>query len=146
MMELVENLLYEADEGHMFDEAGMMFGGDWLMWLMMLSGILIVLFLTIWTYQDAIKIGENAILWSLVVFLTMGIGIIVYALIRNPNRVDETRYDAVSSRNPEPIIRSETVFTPKKSLKTQRALFCENCGSSLELNDRFCPKCGNAVK
>ncbi|MHA1972056.1 MAG: zinc ribbon domain-containing protein [Candidatus Hodarchaeales archaeon] len=142
MMERITNLLTKTDEGHMFDETGMMFGGDWFMLLMMMSGILIVVFLTVWTYQDAVGIGENAILWSLVVFLTMGLGIIVYALIRSPNRDVRTADTKPIERDTQTKIKSETVFAPQKPIENT-TLYCENCGAELGPYDKFCHKCGS---
>ena len=86
---MIKQILTILDEGdHMTDGLGMMggFGGGWWMWIMILGGMLIIPFLAIWIYQDAQRFGENAALWALVVFFTMGLGIIFYVLLRNTNR------------------------------------------------------------
>ncbi len=151
---MIKQILTILDEGdHMTDGLGMMggFGGGWWMWIMILGGMLIIPFLAIWIYQDAQRFGENAALWALVVFFTMGLGIILYVLVRNPNRSN-------LSVNPQPTpprssqtISSKTItFSPPtqnipKNEWGNKGGFCENCGAQLGGNDSYCPKCGTPV-
>ncbi len=152
MMLQLLTILHESDEGgHMFEEGMMDFMGSGIwMWILMLVGIILVPLLTIWTYQDANRINENAILWTLVVFLTMGFGLIFYALARNPERSDH-RTAAFSTRqssqnNPKSTLMHspQTQYSPEVT-SDNKAYFCEYCGASLALSDEFCSKCGKEV-
>lgn len=154
MIQQILNILHEADEGeHMADELGMMgfFGGGWWMWLLMIAGMILVPLLTIWTYQDAKRLGENAVLWALVVFFTMGFGIILYALVRNPERSVPSVSASSSPPQPTPNTPNTTVtYAPSTQYKPKiewgnKGGYCENCGAPLALTDSFCPKCGKAV-
>lgn len=104
MIQQISTILAEGHEGeHMVDDLGMMgiFGGGWWMWLMMQAGMILVPLLTFWTYEDATRRGENAAPWAIVVILTMGLGIILYALVRNPARVAPTA--SGYSAAPQPV-------------------------------------------
>jgi hypothetical protein len=151
---MIEELLTILDGGdHMNDGLGMMgeFGGGWWMWIMLLGGMFIIPFLAIWTYQDAQQYGENAALWALVVFFTMGLGVILYVIVRNPNRSNLAKNPQTSPPRPEQNISSKTVTyapptqnNPEVEWENQGG-FCENCGSPLGVSDSYCPKCGTPV-
>jgi hypothetical protein len=151
---VIQELLTVLDGGdHMNDGLGMMgiFGGGWWMWIMLLGGMFIIPFLAIWTYQDAQRYGENAAQWALVVFFTMGLGVILYVIVRNPNRSNLATNPQTSPSHPEQNISSKTVtyapptqYNPKVEWGNKGG-FCENCGSPLGVNDSYCPKCGTPV-
>jgi len=151
---MIQQILSILDEGdHMNDGLGMMggFGGGWWMWIMIIGGMFIVPLLAIWTYQDAHRFGENAALWALVVFFTMGIGVILYVLIRNPNRSTLSMNPSSSPPSRSQNIENTTVtyspptqYNPKTEWENKGG-FCENCGAPLVVTDSFCPKCGTPV-
>ncbi|MHA1940591.1 MAG: zinc ribbon domain-containing protein [Candidatus Hodarchaeales archaeon] len=148
---MIQQLLTILDEGdHMTDGFGMM-GGGWWMWIMIIGGMFIIPFLAIWTYQDAQQYGENAALWALVVFFTMGFGIILYVLVRNPNRSDLSVNPQPSPPRPSQNSSRKTVtYSPptQYNQKTEwgnKGGFCENCGAPLTVTDSFCSKCGTPV-
>ncbi len=154
MIQQILNILDEGHEGeHMTDELGMMgfFGGGWWMWLMMIAGMILVPILTIWTYQDAKRVGENAALWALIVFFTMGFGIIVYALVRNSE--NSVLQPITYTSPPQPSqsnLKSTVKYSPPthyntKASSVNKANFCEYCGDPLTLLDKFCSNCGNVV-
>jgi hypothetical protein len=109
-----------------------MFGmGWWWMWPIMIIFAVVFIYLVVWTYQDAEKQGKNAVLWTLLVFLTMGVGIIVYAVIRNSD---------------SDVSRAKNVFGTKQEQHViENSLFCEHCGDHLKPEDNFCSNCGNTV-
>ncbi|MHA1945194.1 MAG: zinc ribbon domain-containing protein [Candidatus Hodarchaeales archaeon] len=150
---MIEKILTILDEGdHMTDGFGMMgdFGGGWWMLLMLLGGMLIIPILTFWVYQDAQQNGENAGLWALVVFFTMGLGVILYLVLRNPSSSPATN---PQSTPPHPSqTQSETVtyspptqYNPKIEWENKGG-FCENCGAPLTATDSYCPKCGTSIE
>jgi hypothetical protein len=153
MKQIIQTIFHESDDsGTIFDHHGMMgiFGDGWWMWLLMIGGMILVPLLTFWTYQDATRRGENAALWAVVVFFTMGFGIILYALVRNPGRPAPAAsgYSVTpqpASYNPPPKVTYSppTQYTPKPQTGNR---FCSNCGAQLELTDSFCSKCGNSVE
>jgi len=154
MIQQILTILDEGHEGdHMADGLGMMgiFAGGWWMWLMMIVGVIIVPLLTLWIYQDAKRLGENAALWALVVFFTMGFGIILYVLVRKSEPFVPTvsgysspPKPASSSSSPMVTYSSPTHYNPKlTSNNTSR--FCEYCGVPMTVTDNFCQKCGEAV-
>ena len=135
MFKQLINILHESDDfGHMMNEHGMFgfFGldGVW-MWLLMMGYSFAILLLAIWTYQDAKTRGNNATLWCLVVFFTMGFGILAYSWIRQPKSSSMSKMDL-----PQSIQRSKSYNV---------GMYCENCGDLIESIDRFCAKCGTAV-
>ena len=151
---MIKQLLTILDEGdHMADGFGMMgdFGGGWWMWIMIIGGMLIVPILAIWTYQDAQRYGENAALWTLVVFFTMGLGVILYMIVRNPNRSPLSVNPQPSPARPSQNSPSTTVtYSPPtqnipKTEWENRGGFCENCGAPLTVTASFCPKCGTPL-
>lgn len=151
---MIQQILTILDEGdHMNDGFGMMgdFGGGWLIWIMIIGGMFIIPFLAIWTYQDAQQHSENAALWALVVFFTMGLGIIPYVFVRNPNNSNLSVNPQPSPPRSKPAISSKTVTysPPTQNIpKTEwgnKGGFCENCGAPLGVNDSYCPKCGTSV-
>ncbi|MHA2225075.1 MAG: hypothetical protein ACXAC8_07710 [Candidatus Hodarchaeales archaeon] len=154
MIQQIFAILDEGHEGeHMADGLGMMgiFGGGWWMWLMMIAGVIIVPLLTLWAYQDAKRLGENAALWAMVVFFTMGFGIILYALIRNPERSIPAASGYSSppqpaSINPTPTVTysSPAQYNPNLT-SNDTSRFCEYCGAPRAVTDNYCPKCGKAV-
>lgn len=151
---MIQQILSILDEGdHMADGLGMMgdFGGGWWMWIMIIGGMFIVPLLAIWVYQDAQRFGENAALWALVVFFTMGFGVILYVLVRNPNRSNMSMNPSPSPPHPLQNNSSTTVtysppthYNPKTKMENKGG-FCENCGAPLVVTDSFCPKCGTSV-
>lgn len=135
MFQLLTNIFHESDDSwHMMDEQMMFwpFGlsGIW-MWLFMIGYGLAVILLTVWTYQDANERDESALLWAIVVFFTMGIGVLVYVLIRRPKIITTSK----TSNKP--------LYQGKKFSK--EAMYCEDCGNILESIDLFCAKCGTSV-
>jgi hypothetical protein len=153
MIQQILTILDEGHEGeHMPDGLGMMgfFGGGWWMWLLMIAGVIIVSLLTIWTYQDAKRFGENAVIWALVVFFSMGFGIILYALVRNPERIVPAASGYSSPPKQAPINPPlKVTYAPpvqnNPKLTSNDTRFCEYCGAPLAVTDNFCPKCGKAV-
>jgi hypothetical protein len=151
---MIQQILTALDGGdHMTDGLGMMggFGGGWWMWFMIIGGMFLIPLLAIWTYQNAHQSGENAILWALVVFFTMGFGIILYALLRNPNHSNLSMNPSSSPPHPLQNDSSESVtYSPSMQYEPKmewgnKGVFCENCGSPLEATDSFCSKCGTSV-
>jgi hypothetical protein len=150
-----QELLTIFDEGdHMTDGLGMMgsFGGGWWMWIMIIGGMFIIPLLAIWTYQNAQQYGENAALWTLVVFFTMGFGFILYMIARNPNRSNLSTNLQASPPHPEQNVASKPVtYTPSTQYNPKvewanKGGFCENCGAQLGVNDSYCSKCGTSVR
>jgi hypothetical protein len=151
---VITQILTILDGGdHMNDGFGMMggFGGGWWMWIMIIGGILIVPLLAIWTYQDAQQFGENAALWALVVFITMGTGIILYFVLRNSNRSNLVIAPTPSPSRPSQKTSStkieyspSTPGSPQIKWETQGG-FCVNCGATIEVNDNFCQECGTPL-
>jgi hypothetical protein len=151
---MIQQILTALDGGdHMNDGLGMMggFGGGWWMWFMIIGGMFLIPLLSIWTYQNAHQSGENALLWALVVFFTMGLGIILYALLSSPNRSNLPMNSSSSPSHPLNNNSSEKVtYTPSIQDNPDmewrdNGSFCENCGSLFEVNDSFCSKCGTSV-
>jgi hypothetical protein len=151
---MIKEILTILDEGdHMTDGFGMMggFGRGWLMWIMIIGGMIIIPILAIWTYQDAQQYGENAALWTLVVFFTMGLGFILYMIVRNPNHSNLSVNPQTSPPRPPQNISSKTVTyspltqdNPKMEWKNKGG-FCENCGAPVTVSDSFCSKCGTPI-
>ena len=152
---MIQQILTILDEGnHMADGLGMMgmFDGGWWMWIMIIGGMVLVLLLAIWTYQDVQRFGENAALWALVVFFTMGFGVILYVLVRNPNRSNMSMNPSPPRPRPSQNNSSLTAnyspsmqYNPKTEMESKVG-FCENCGTQLVVTDNFCPKCGTSVR
>jgi hypothetical protein len=154
MIQQILTILDEGHEGeHMTDNLGMMgfFGGGWWMWLLMIGAMILVPLLTIWAYQDAKRLGENAVLWALVVFFTMGFGIIFYALVRNsessvPATSGSSSPPQPALTNPNPMVTySPPTQNNPKLTNNDTNRFCEYCGAPMAVTDNFCPKCGKAV-
>ncbi|MHA2175374.1 MAG: zinc-ribbon domain-containing protein [Candidatus Hodarchaeales archaeon] len=149
---MLQSLITILDEGHMFDDVeGMMrgfFDGGIMMWGMMIGGMILLPLLTIWIYQDAQSHGDNAIFWALVVFLTMGLGIIIYALLRNSDSSNLTTSPKTSPpKQTHNYSNTNTIYSPPvnnnpKSDVVNKGGFCEECGASLEMEDNYCPDCG----
>jgi small-conductance mechanosensitive channel len=135
--------------GQMGHENNMMssWNSNWLMWILMFLPLFAILLLVFWTYQDATQQHENATLWAFVVFITMGLGIIFYALIRKPDiSFNSNPISTPSSREASYSPKTSDLRSP--SIKNQRITrnYCEQCGLLLETIDNFCPKCGKSVQ
>jgi hypothetical protein len=152
LIDKILDILRVTDEGdHMYDGFGMMgiFGGGWWMWIMMLAGIILIPYLTIWTYRDAQKNWGNATSWALIVFFTMGFGFIIYALIRTTDR--PTFSTSKHSSPPHASQPSTAMYSPvnqhdiKPDINTEEISYCENCGASIAISDIFCFKCGKSI-
>jgi hypothetical protein len=150
---MMQTILHESDDvGTIFDHHEMMgiFGEGRWMWFMMIGGMILVPLLTFWTYQDAIKRDTNATLWAVLVFFTMGFGIILYALVRTP--IHSTPVASGYPAAPQPISYSpptKATYPPPKQhtpMSRNDYSYCEYCGAQLELTDQFCSKCGNAIE
>jgi hypothetical protein len=113
------------------DENNMMGGWNmWnMMWIMMFTMPIAAILLAIWTYNDANANSENALLWALIVFFTIGMGIIAYILL--------IRQD--TSKTQVPFIKSNISQQSDKALDS---FHCSTCGELLSLDDVFCPSCG----
>ncbi len=151
---MIQRILTILDEGdHMTDGLGMMggFGGGWWMLIMIIGGMFIIPLLAIWTYQDAQQNSENAALWAIVVFFTMGFGVILYMFVRNPNRSNLSMNPSPSpQRSSQNSSRKTVTYSPptQNNSKTEwgnKGGFCENCGTPVTVTDRFCPKCGTPI-
>ena len=133
MYQLLSKILHESDDlWHMMDEHMMFWplGGVWMGFFMMGYGLAVIL-LTVWTFQDAKLKDENATLWAIVVFFTMGIGVLVYGFIRQPKTPIMNKIDEESGTQKPTFIKD--------------GAYCENCGKHLEIIDKFCDMCGTSV-
>ncbi|MHA2247069.1 MAG: zinc ribbon domain-containing protein [Candidatus Hodarchaeales archaeon] len=135
MNQVFNSILHESDDlGHMMEDHNMFWpfslSGGW-MWLIMMGYALVILLLTVWTYQDAKEKGERAVFWTLLVFFTMGIGVLFYLLVRRSEVVVDAKIHKITSM--------------QGTTSQKRGMYCENCGNTLELVDQFCAKCGVAV-
>lgn len=109
---------------------------DWghmgnMIWLMMGIMPIAAILLAIWVYNDANKYSDNAFLWVLLVFCTIGIGALVYALIRT-----DTSKSHLSNTGS---------VSPQQVNKGKDSSYCRTCGDLLALDDVFCPSCGAKV-
>lgn len=135
MNQVFNSILHESDDlGHMMEDHNMFWpfslSGGW-MWLIMMGYGLVVLLLTVWTYQDAKEKGESTVLWTLVVFFTMGIGVLAYLLVRRPEVVGDEKIHKITSM--------------QETASLKGGMYCENCGNALGVVDQFCAKCGIAA-
>jgi hypothetical protein len=90
-----------------------------VVWFSVLIALFVVgLLLCIWVYRDAQKRGMNGALWLIIVLIANIIGLIVYLVVREPEK-------------PYP-----------SSAPSPSAQYCKYCGSPLTSGARFCPKCG----
>ena len=149
MNKFYRQLLNGLDMGDHMDNGNEMMGFfnvSWWMWILMLIPLLVILLLTYWTYQDAKQRDENSTLWAFIVFITMGLGIIIYVIIRNPE-VSLTPRTVTTPR------RQQVTHSPQGSVgkfpygenQWTTQIFCDQCGIPLEMNHNFCPKCGESV-
>ena len=150
MNKFYRQLLNGLDMGDHMDNGNEMMGFfnvSWWMWILMLIPSLVILLLTYWTYQDAKQRDENSTLWAFIVFITMGLGNIIYVIIRNPE-VSLTPRTVTTPR------RQQVAYSPQGSVgkipygekQWITQIFCDQCGIPLERNDNFCPKCGKSVR
>jgi hypothetical protein len=133
MYQLIGKILHESNDfWHMTDEHMMFwsFGGVWTWLLIMAYGFALIL-LTVWTYQDAKSKEENATLWGIIIVFTLGVGILVYGLIRQPK--------------PLTVNKTNDLSALKDTTLVKNSIYCENCGNVMKLNDLFCMKCGTAM-
>lgn len=85
--------------------------------------VFFVLFLSVLVYNDAERRGSNGLLWFIVVFFTMLLGLIIWLIVRPPKKERVERRVMVEKVLVCPYCRTEN------APNTQ---FCSNCGSSLE--------------
>ncbi|MFW9777339.1 MAG: zinc ribbon domain-containing protein [Candidatus Heimdallarchaeota archaeon] len=120
------------------------------MWILMIGMMVLLPLLAIWAYRDASHRDENAALWIIVIFFTMGMGIILYLIFRaaeHPAPVGRS-YPA----EPQPVAYGSSTraqYAPpieRTPVSRYGTNFCEVCGAKLEATDSFCPKCGSSVK
>ena len=84
----------------------------------MMLFLVIGLLLCVWVYRDAQKRGMNGALWLIIVLLANIIGLIVYLVVREPEK-------------------SYPISAPSTT-----AQYCKYCGNPLTSDAKFCPKCG----
>lgn len=95
-----------------------------IMIIMIIVALIVWIVVSIWTYKDAEKRGENAILWALIVFLGGIVGLIVWFVVRPP---------IGSPKKPDPLFN----FTSPQ--RTDR--ICPTCGRIIPLDAIICPYC-----
>lgn len=133
---MINKLFTIVDTGHdgvehMTDNFGM-FGIWWWMWLLMFVFMVVFVYLIAWTYQDATKRSDNAVFWSLIVFFTMGFGMLVYLAVRTPDEDKNRAKDKFRAS-------SEQQHIPKG------IIYCETCGVPMTVEDKFCSSCGKST-
>ena len=88
------------------------------------------LILVFWVYRDAERRGMNGVLWALLVFFGIFIGLIIYLIVR-------------SEEFPRQIASEPTQSCPSCSkIVVQKYTFCPHCGTRLK---SVCPSCDKPV-
>jgi len=85
------------------------------------------IWILIWIYRDAIKRGQNGILWMLIVLVGGIIGIIVWFVIRPP-----------IGGHPNQQNQGMGIFEQQ----TYQNRICPNCSRHIPFDARICPYCG----
>ena len=99
--------------------AGETIGLFFVSWFFVIIALFVIgLLLCVWVYRDAQKRGMNGVLWLIIVLIANIIGLIVYLIVREPEK-------------PYPS------FAPSPSVR-----YCKYCGNPLTSDAKFCPKCG----
>ncbi len=88
-------------------------------WIFVVIALFVIgLLLCIWVYRDAQKRGMNGALWLIIVLIANIIGLIIYLVVREPEK-------PYPSSVPSPSFQ-----------------YCKYCGNPLSSDSKFCSKCG----
>ncbi|HVL87889.1 MAG TPA: zinc ribbon domain-containing protein [Candidatus Thermoplasmatota archaeon] len=151
----------QGDFGMAAGVAGMIF----LFFFVMLA---VQIVLAIWVYTDAQKRGDNAVLWLLIVLLTGLIGVVIWLVVRPPERGPygvpgapppygyaspppgyAPPYGAppppyAPSPPPRPV-DSTYPGAPSGSGYGAPNVFCPTCNAPNAASNRFCAACGRQL-
>jgi len=90
--------------------------------------------LALWVYKDANKKKMNPALWGLVALLTNLVGLIIYSMYKQNNKLCHQCGSLQSKEN---------IFCTLCGEKLNES--CEKCGNIVGKNDSYCSKCGNKL-
>ncbi|KPU27277.1 hypothetical protein TR13x_05895 [Caloranaerobacter sp. TR13] len=100
-------------------------------------GLIIIIYwlgLALWVYKDASKKLNNPSLWGLIVLLTNLLGLIIYTMFKQNNKICY-KCGFMQSK--------ENIYCTKCGTRISRT--CNNCGNIIQKYDKYCSKCGNKL-
>lgn len=103
----------------------------------LIAGLLFMIYwigLALWVYRDADRKNNNPALWGLMVLITNIIGLIIYTMYKQNNRICD---------NCGSIQDKDNVFCT--NCGTQINKVCSNCHSIIGKKDHYCSKCGEKI-
>lgn len=108
-----------------------------ILFLMIAIIIAIPVLLGIYVYKDAKSRDMDAVLWTLVTFITPGLlGLIIYLIVRR----DHIVLNCPKCGNE---VSEDFITCPACGQKLKSS--CSNCGTALNPEWKICPQCGNEI-
>lgn len=101
---------------------------------------LIAILIAVWVYKDAKRRGENGALWLLIVLLTGLIGLIIWLIVRPPERVYVPVPPGYAPPHPGPAATSPG--PPPSGYYPLPNVFCPACNAPNTAANRYCAACG----
>lgn len=102
-----------------------------------IAGLIFMIYwigLALWVYRDADRKNNNAALWGLMVLITNIIGLIIYTMYKQNNRI----CDKCGS-----LQDKDNVYCTVCGTQINRV--CPNCHSIIDKKDHYCSKCGEKI-
>jgi hypothetical protein len=89
----------------------------------------------LWVYKDANRKHSNPSLWGILVLITNLVGLLIYIMYRQSNRVC-SKCGVLQSK--------ENIYCTKCGTRLNQQ--CDSCGEITSKNDNYCSRCGNKIK
>ncbi len=108
------------------------------MFAFLILSLVSTILIAVWIYRDAKKRNMDATLWTLlVIFIPSYIGIIVYLVSRNKEKIYVCPRCGAS-------VKTEYTICPECSLQLKRQ--CQQCGLPCEETWHNCPRCSSQLE
>lgn len=91
--------------------------------------------LALWVYKDTGKKHNNPSLWGLLVLITNLVGLIIYIMYMQSNKVC-SKCETLQSK--------ENIYCVNCGSKLNEQ--CSKCGEIINKNDNYCSRCGNKIQ
>jgi hypothetical protein len=114
--------------------------------ILLVEVFLVVLWLSIayWTYRDAKSRGTMAGYWAFVSLIFPVFGLLIYLVVRPPERADDAREREMELRAMEAQLAQSGAVCPACMKPVERDfLICPHCLKRLK---KPCPECDHALK
>jgi predicted RNA-binding Zn-ribbon protein involved in translation (DUF1610 family) len=101
--------------------------------------------IALWTYYDAEKRGMSGLLWGLLVFFGLFIGLIIYLIVRSTSGPETAVAPAQPAKCPSCAKPVQSAFVACPHCGTSLSHKCGHCGKQAEQDWRVCPYCGESM-